>query len=210
MKIKSLLLFSLISLLVGCSLLNSSSDELNVDFSDEETFVQIKYTTDNGKKKENHFESIRYDGCYKNIDDFEPSTYRYCLGHFDYDINAREEYEQKGKYHNVLEDENVHFKDNIAFGDNSISYDGDSVPAEGIFKDVLYKMIELTDVGIWVGIIYETTELEYFVRILLNVNWHSPEVFYYYNKNDHQLIKIRYLSSVNSIDNFSFKYVGNI
>ena len=141
MKTKSLLLFGLTTLLVGCSLLNWSSDKLNINFSDEETFVQIKYTTDDGKKKENHFESIRYDGCYKNIDDIEPSNYRYCIGHFDYLINDREEQKDKGKYHNFLKDENVHFEDSIKyFSDGvSMSLDGEGVPAEGMFKDILYK-----------------------------------------------------------------------
>ena len=70
-------------------------------------------------------------------------------------------------------------------------------------------MIELTDVGIWRGFIYETAELEYFIRISLNVNWTSPEVFYYYNKVTKQLIELRTMSSVNCITNFDFKYVGN-
>ena len=39
---KKIFLLSLISLLIGCSLFNNSSDKFNIDFPDEETFVKIK------------------------------------------------------------------------------------------------------------------------------------------------------------------------
>ncbi|MBP5091974.1 MAG: hypothetical protein J6328_05410, partial [Bacilli bacterium] len=49
---------------------------------------------------------------------------------------------------------------------------------------------------------------EYFVRIVLNVNWINVNTFYYYSKEEDSLIQLKRLSSSKGISSFSFEYVG--